>query len=73
MPNPFGYGRIIRNGENLSKIVEEIPVNILKSEADGINGRRYLEDPMKMSDERFFGKWETHRYRIHQTTTNPVR
>lgn len=44
--------------DGISKIVEEIPVNIVKSEADGINGRRYLEDPMKMSDESFFGKWD---------------
>lgn len=32
-------------------------VRILRSEPDGINGRRRLRDPMHVSDEDFFGKW----------------
>ncbi len=34
-----------------------ILLNILKKEADGINGHRKLHDPMKLSDEDFFGQW----------------
>lgn len=34
-----------------------ILLNVLKKEADGINGHRKLHDPMKLSDEDFFGQW----------------
>ena len=34
-----------------------ILLNILKKEAGGINGHRKLYDPMKLSDEDFFGQW----------------
>lgn len=34
-----------------------ILLNLLKKEPDGINGHRKLSDPMKLSDEDFFGSW----------------
>lgn len=34
-----------------------ILLNVLKKEADGVNGHRKLKDPMKLSDTEFFGQW----------------
>lgn len=38
-------------------ITEGIFAKVLRKEPDGVNGHRALKDPMHLSDEDFFGKW----------------
>lgn len=57
----------ITDGENT--LYETLPFNIKCAEPDGINGKRLLKDPMKVSDESFFGKWNE---KLNAWETAPV-
>ena len=48
VPNPFGYGRIIRNGENILKIVEEKDATESERKVCEINSGMYVFDIQKL-------------------------
>ncbi len=47
-PNPFGYGRVIRNGEKLTKIVEQKDATPKEAEVSEINSGMYFFDIKKL-------------------------
>ena len=48
-PNPFGYGRVIRDGEKLSKIVEQKDASPAERAVTEINSGMYFFDIKKLS------------------------
>ncbi|MBE7012186.1 MAG: bifunctional UDP-N-acetylglucosamine diphosphorylase/glucosamine-1-phosphate N-acetyltransferase GlmU [Ruminococcaceae bacterium] len=48
-PNPFGYGRVIRNGENIAKIVEQKDATDAEKAVLEINSGMYFFDIKKLA------------------------
>lgn len=50
LDNPFGYGRIIRDGSNLSRIVEEKDADDSEKSVNEVNSGMYIFDCAALSD-----------------------